>query len=463
MKKILVVMVGLFLGVSTFAQTVNLVFRGNQAGNYRIMIDGYRYRSGDAVASTDVYGTANPNGRAMARGQKVITVNNLLPGSHKIEVYSTNSTYNNGTLVYTNTFQLRPEYNMFITINGRQITFTERENPAVNANGAYRTAMPTAAFQTLLQSVRNNRTQNGRIIAIRTALNTTDYFTTDQITRLLTLVNSEATRLELAKTAYARVSDPSSYHDLNTLFDNDANINDLNVYVQSRTGVNTPVTNTHTRALLSASAYNRLLQDINYNNYQSGKYTIIRDAFANTTYAFTTEQIRQMLGAISSEPDRLYLAKQAYASVSDPANFNSLLTLFDVQTNRAELNAYIISNGGTGGNVYVATRTPVTDVAFTQILRNAGNHILPMDKYRDVKAAFTDPNYYFTSAQARQLMSLVNSGSFLSTSESNRVELAKLAYSRITDPQNFSMVIDLFTNTSSRDELNGYVRMQANN
>lgn len=470
MKKLMIGLVGILMSAASFAQAVNIQFRGNQSQNYRVMIDGARYRSADAVANVDVYNANIDNNKnERNRSFKTLSINNLMPGTHHLEVYSiTGNNYNNrGKLVYTKDFQLRKEYDMFITINGKRISFTERDNPLVNANGMYRTAMPAANFNRLLATIRSNRYQDSRATAIRAAIGSTDFFTVNQLSQMLSLVNSESVRFDLAKSAYAVASDPANYRQLYPLFTNQYYSNGLDEYVRLQANNNTNnnngtvVTNTG-RTLLSVSAYNRILQDLNANIYQSGKYDIVRNAFANTSYAFTTEQIRQLLGAINSEPDRLYLAKQAYVTVSDPANFSTLLTLFNSQTNRAELNSYIVSNGGVGGNMNVYSRVPMTDERFNELYRRAGDHILPGDKYNDVKSILSDNQNYLTSYQAKQLLSLIGTGSFFSVSEASRVELAKLAYARVTDTQNFSEVVNLFDRQASRDEINGYIRVQAN-
>ncbi len=465
MKKLMIGLVSIFVCVTSFAQSVTLLFRGNQGKNYRVMIDGARYYSSNAVSGSAAY-TASYTA-ANAVGARALTLNDLQPGSHRIEIYSTTnaSSSTGGQLVYTNNFQLRRDYDMTITVNGNRITFSEKINPATNANGQYRTAMSAANFQKALTKIRQNRYQDGRIAAIRTTLGSADYFTTDQISQLLTLVNSETARLDLAKTAYSVVADPANYSELNLLFDSQSSRNSLDEYVRVQTVANNQATGTVTnRTLLSTIDYEILIQNLNKNNYQSGKYTIVNNAFSNNSYAFTTTQIRQLLGAISSEPDRLYLAKQSYSTVSDRDNFNTLLTLFTTQANREELNTYIVNNGGTGSNVLVAVRTPMQDVTFTALLRKSSNHIRPTSRYTDVKTAFTDPQNYFSSYQAKQLIALVGSGStsgILSVSESSKIELAKLAYTRITDPANFSQVIELFENQTSRDEINSYIRVQA--
>jgi hypothetical protein len=464
MKKLILGMVSILMCAASFAQTVKIQFRGNQGKNYRVMIDGVRYYSNDAGVTTGSYAVRTANAPA---DQRTLTLTNLLPGTHRIEIYNNVNTNNStsGQRIYVNNFQLREDYDMNILVNGNRISFSEKISPLANANGQYRTAMTTAGFTELMQRVRQNRYQDARISTIRSALGATDYFTTDQISQLLTLVNAESARLDLAKTAYTVSTDPTNYYnELYHLFDSQASRNSLEAYVRSQSvATGEPGSTVTSRTLLSTTAYNKLLSDLNTNNYQSGKYNIISSAFSNSANAFTTAQIRQLLGAITSEPDRLYLAKQAYPAVSDMGNFASLITLFPTQSSREELNTFIINNGGTGNNSLVITRAPMSEAVFNTIYRKVGNHFRGSSRYTEMKAAFNDTENNFTSAQVRQLLTLVNSGSsLLGISETNRIELAKLSYARVTDPVNFSQVVDLFSSQSSKDELNTYVRLQVN-
>lgn len=461
MKKLLIGLFSAFLCLSAISQTVSLSFRGNsQNRDYRIMIDGMNYYSTNARNSNDDNVMGN---------QKSIVISNLSPGSHTITVYNNNSASATSQRLYQNTFQLRSEHDMNIAITGNWVSFSEKlEDMAEGNTGSLGvSAMASADFAELLQEIRNNRYQSSRTATIREAVTGTDHFSTNQVRQVLALITSETTRLELAKVAYPVITDQEYYATgLNSVLTTIARRNELKAYIQSQvnnTGTLPPTTGT-SRALLSTYQYDQLLQNLNSNSYQSGKFTLIKNSFANTSYAFTTAQIRQLLGAITSEPDRLFLAKQAFITVYDPANFNTLLTLFTSQANRAELNSYIVSNGGTGGNIYVQTRTPMSDANFDVILRTASNHILASSKVKDVKTAFSDPQNNFTSAQARQLLAMVTSGNILiSVSESSVLELAKLSYARITDPENFSQVINLFTNQASRDELNSYIKLQVQN
>ena len=74
----------------------------------------------------------------------------------------------------------------------------------------------------------------------------------------------------------------------------------------------------------------------------------------------------------------------------------------------------------------------------------------------DLTDIFNNEGYYFTVAQAKQLIGLVSS-------ESNRLQLAKSAYNNITDPDNFSLMYDLLSSQSSKNELSTYVNSYSYN
>jgi hypothetical protein len=202
-------LLGAFLCISATAQSVTLLFRGNnQDRDYRVLIDGSNYNSVNAT------GTINDNA---AGAQKTILITNLSPGSHTIAVYNTNNTSGNGSLLYSNTFQLRSNYDMVIAINAARVSFSEKlaEDASMNTGIS---SMEANDFAELLQEVKSNRYQSARVAAIREAVSSSDHFTVNQIRQLLTLVTAQNTRLELAKLSYAVLTDPANYTRLNTLF-----------------------------------------------------------------------------------------------------------------------------------------------------------------------------------------------------------------------------------------------------
>jgi hypothetical protein len=58
---------------------------------------------------------------------------------------------------------------------------------------------------------------------------------------------------------------------------------------------------------------------------------------------------------------------------------------------------------------------------------------------------------YFTTQQVRQILQLFSS-------DSDKLELAKLAYRNTVDQRSYAQLYDIFSYQSSRDELDQYIR-----
>lgn len=544
MKKILIFIISIGLAASTAAQLIKITFNGvSKSKNYRLILDGTSYYSNSNISK---------NG---TQAKKTIVLSDMELGSHKMEVYRLSNNKINGNPLYSNTFQLQQGFDMNITVNGNgQVTFSERRNRNTDyGNLPNKTPMADADFDQLLQNVNSRFSQSSKTNVVRNAFsNTNYYFTTSQVRELISLITSENTRLELAKVAYLKVTDAANFTQLYDVFNSTASKEEMNSYIRnnsnngnndnqnnikngmaenqfsqllqnvnnqydqsgkfsverdafnntsnnfstsqirrliyllnsesdklslaklsyarvtdkssftsvydlfssqaSRDDLNNFIngTTTNTKTPVAEYQFNQLVQKVTNQGNQGGKFNTVRDAFNTTSNYFSTAQVKQLLLLINSENDRLALAKLSYARVSDIANFISLYDLLNSASDKNDLNSYVIQNGGTGSNTQYNTRTPMADAAFSQVLQKAGNHFLPWDKVRDVKDAFNNTFYYFTTAQIRQLLSLVSS-------ESDRLELAKLAWARVTDPAYFTQLNDLFSNQSSRDDLNVYI------
>ena len=115
---------------------------------------------------------------------------------------------------------------------------------------------------------------------------------------------------------------------------------------------------------------------------------------------------------------------------------------------------YDNGNGGYGnGNGYPNNRysTPMADYQFSQVYQAAKGKWFQSAKISAVRDDFNNTSFVFGTFQARQLLLLINS-------EADRLELAKLAYNNIADPQNFTQLYDIFNSQFSRDELDRYAR-----
>jgi len=113
-----------------------------------------------------------------------------------------------------------------------------------------------------------------------------------------------------------------------------------------------------------------------------------------------------------------------------------------------------MASGGSG--VGTTTKTPMADQEFKDLLRSIQLTFGLGAKYDKLSDIFNTETNYFTVAQAKQLIQLVSS-------ENNRLELAKSSYNNITDPSNFSLVYDLFTSQTIKNQLIAYVNSNAYN
>ena len=498
MKRFLIVMLIGFLTTSLTAQTLTITFNStnvtnnnnngngnwnNRNRNYQVVLDGTSYYSN---SSTNVNTNTNDvNGNTNSVNDIVLANQQL--GSHTIAVYrmrNNNGNANNGTNegtnaneIYSNTFQLRQGYDMNIIVNGNgQVSFTEkrvRNRGNRNYNQQNVSAMSDESFNQLLQTVRSKWLQSSKITAERDAfISTYNYFTTEQVRQLLSLVSLEANRLALAKLAYPRVTDATSFTQVYGLFNSTSSRNDLENFIRNNPNTinannngnwnnnnnngnwNNNNNSTPYKTPMADYQFSQLLQNANSQYSQSDRAMTIRNSISNSTSYFSTSQIRQLLSIVNAEADRLSLAKLSYLRVSDPANFSSLYDLFYNQAYRNDLNNYVMQNGGTttyNNNTQYNNRTAMDDATFSQVLQKASNHFLPWDKVRDVREAFNNTTYYFTTSQIRQLLNLA-------ASEGDRLELAKLSWSRVTDPSYFTQLLDMFTNQSSRNDLSAYIQ-----
>jgi hypothetical protein len=304
-------------------------------------------------------------------------------------------------------------------------------------------AMTAANFDKLYQSAYSQNSSNARYTSINNAFTAQgNYFTVAQAKKLIPLVSSEANRLQLSKTVYKILVDRSNYPQFNDFLATATSRNELNTYVSNYDRVSTGGT-----MAMSDADFTTLYNSVTNAWNASAKIGLESEAFRSTSTAFSTYQVQQLLSLISSENDKLGLAKNAYDNIVDPANYSQLYNLFTVAGNKNDLMNFVSSmQNGTGSTVKIA----MTETEFNSVYRNIQLSFGIGAKYSSLTGLFNKETNYFTVAQTKQLIQLVSS-------ESNRLELAKSAYNNITDPANFNQLYDIFTSQTSKNELAAYV------
>ncbi len=112
---------------------------------------------------------------------------------------------------------------------------TAAENGGLVNYNLNRSAMNDADFAKLFIGVREDFTKGNPLNSLTEVFaNPVNYFTTQQVTQLISMVDGELTRLSLAKTAYRTVTDPENYVSaMSQLLSSAVTINELNIYAYS--------------------------------------------------------------------------------------------------------------------------------------------------------------------------------------------------------------------------------------
>ena len=449
MKPIIIFIISCFTSLSIFAQnniTVSVILNGSF--NQEIAIDGKSYLLSDFVNTT-------------ANVKNVITVTDLLPGQHKLQVIRTNNN-NSRNAGNEKIFNLRAGYNLDIIVNGNgTMQLSEKRIRGRNSNNStYREPMTTSNFNSLVLNIRKKNTNSSRISLINTIFsNAANYFTVAQVSQIIRLVTGDDNREELLEMSYALVTDPTNFPGLYSLISTQAGRDELAAYVNaykinnsSSAGSSYPGNNNE----MPAYNYNLLTTEIRNQYNADERVKAIYNAFSATANNFTADQARRLIQLSTGEANLLHLAKASYRSITDKNNFITISNLLPTQEDRNNLSEYVrtynpnvLYTGTVAGTT--TYRTPMSDQTFNALIADIRRQWQPGAKKTAAINAFTKADNYFTTFQAGQLIELDNN-------ETNRLEMAKASYHTITDPNNFMQVYELFPTQSYRDNLVMYVR-----
>ncbi len=409
--------------LSVSAQSVSTVtvnVRGNN--NETIVIDSKEYT---------VYNDYNTNTNTP------IVVSNLQSGQHTLQIKRSDEANPSSTV-----FTTRTGYDLQITIaaNG-SVQLKETKWRADNNTGQNMQAMSVTDFNNLNNGIRNQWRSARRMTMVSEAFANTNYFfTTAQAKQLIQLVNSQSNRFTLAKASYRSITDPTNFTQIYDVLNSQSHRDQLADYVSSYNAGSSSTA-------MTASSFNTIYRTAQRQATTNSKVSYIYNSFTNTNNYFTVAQARQLVQLAPDEANRLYLAKISYRGIIDRNNFSQMNTLLSSQASRNELNTFVNTYDNSNP---VYTRIAMKEAEFNTLYRDIQNRYGIGAKMSALSNVFANESYYFTTAQAKQLIQLVSD-------ESNRLELAKASYDNIVDQSNFSQLYDIFSN-SSRNALEVYVR-----
>jgi hypothetical protein len=167
-----------------------------------------------------------------------------------------------------------------------------------------------------------------------------------QARQLILLVSGENNRLQIAKLSLDNLVDPENTNQLYDVLNTQSARDELDYYARNNGYSNSSTygnSNSYHTAM-SETEFTNLYNSISKKWLPFTKYTAAQDAFNSTSNYFTTAQARQIIALLSSEDNRLALAKLAFDNIVDQQNFRQLYDLFTSQQSKDELDNYIRSN-----------------------------------------------------------------------------------------------------------------------
>ena len=423
MKTLLSLLIAILIAVSAFAGTVRITFEGNANKDIRVELDGRVYHSKDYISSTS----------------NQLVLQNLQDGEHSVIIYRVNKRGRTKQL-YESSFNLQANQEIHLTVN-QNGTITREESFSHPAYGA----MSDVSFGEVYRRVSNEWTQANKVSTATDVFNTSSYyFSTYQARQIIELINSESSRLQLAKLAYDNIVDKENFRELSYLLNSQASRNDLENFIDYSENQGT------FRIAMSDVAFNQIYQDVFNQRTQAAKMARALSAFNVSSNYYTTAQARQLIAMINNENSRVQLAKASFDNIADQANFRQMYDIFYRQASRDELNAFISSQGILDDDP-MAGRIAMSDTKFNELYEDIEAIWWPGGEMNAIRDAFNSETNFFSTVQARKLIELVSW-------EANRLELAKLSFDNVVDQQNFRQLYDLFETQSSKDELDSYIR-----
>ena len=92
---------------------------------------------------------------------------------------------------------------------------------------------------------------------------------------------------------------------------------------------------------MSATNFNTLYSNVKNTWGFGAKMSRLTEIFNNESNYFTVAQAKQLIELVSSETNRLELAKSSYSNITDTQNFNLMYDVLTSQTSRNELASYV--------------------------------------------------------------------------------------------------------------------------
>ena len=398
----------------------SVAFSQPSNGSVTINVTGNRTKQ---VAVDNKYYTIS---NTASTAEQAIVINDLASGQHVLELVRTNQ-YNKSTSTKSS-FTLREGYDLVIDVNSNGAISLSETRVSNNWRGGAK-GINTTTYNKLYAAAKKKTSSASRSTFLEKEFITSKRYTSKQASTLIQLVNSESLRLKLAKQVYPKITDQQNFSLVSSLLNSTANRNDLNNYIATLPVDDDLDDNMNASTPMTNQKFQVIYDEVTAESSAADKSYYLSNFFNKDFNYYTSAQASQLIQLITTDAERLKLAKIAYRGVTDKGNYGLVSQLISNSSYRADLTAYINGTNNNTGNTDVNPVMSMND--FNKIYQSAYYQNTASGRYTIINNAFNTSGSYFSVAQAKQLIQLVNV-------ESSRLLLSKAAYKVLVDRANYT-------------------------
>ncbi len=303
----------------------------------------------------------------------------------------------------------------------------------------------------------------------------TNCLSASQVKQITILFFADQDKLEFAKAAYKNTVDKENFYDVYDAFAYFSTVFRLHDYVTAQRTQNNNYSNYTNTVTVDYPAYmypdytayfgvtgcNYPMDEnsfyTSYSGYklskmvENSKAVAIKD-FINAN-CLSTAQIMKLASILTMESYRLDVLKNAYLRAYDRGNFSYADQLLTSSNYKLDLANYIKGNTTTTTTTTIVTNSNTCVVSSTDLndIKNTINNSSFDNTKITVGKQALSAKKCFTVSQIKEILALY---SF----ESSKLEMAKYAYDYCSDKSNYYQVNDVFSFSSSKDDLTKYVQ-----
>lgn len=304
-------------------------------------------------------------------------------------------------------------------------------------------------FQAAKYRLSSNR---GNINTFQSAmdLNRIYCLTSSQAREISNFLANDRDKFDFLKASFPNISDKENFTDVMDAFRLFSSA--MKLYHQTLgsvhlNGINHPnpaPINPNCPRAMHPSAFNALIAQVSAMNEDRQKASSILNA---ANQCMTTQQIMQVANFLRDENIRLDVMKRLYPMVFDSEMYSQAASILS-PSYRTQFMTFL-QNPNQVVNSAPATPSAMAEIDFNNFLASVKKQNFEKDKDQHIRTYMK--NAYMSTEQIKQVLKQLNF-------DATKLDLAKYLFDRCIDKQNYFNVADELQFSSSKTELNEYVK-----